>query len=39
MVELDIIKGETSWATVSTGEAGAGVTGRMMGKQGVSKGG
>ena len=37
--ELDITGDETSWATASPGEAGAGVTGRIMGKPGVSKGG
>ena len=37
--ELDITGDETSWATASPGEAGAGVTGIIMGKPGVSKGG
>ena len=37
--ELDITGDETSWATASPGEAGVGVTGMIMGKPGVLKGG
>ena len=37
--ELDITGDETSWATASFGEAGAGVTFRVQGKPGVTKGG
>ena len=36
---LDLCGDETSWATASYGEHGAGLVGRIMGKPGVSKGG
>ena len=37
--DLDLCGDETSWATASYGEHGAGLVGRIMGKPGVSKGG
>ena len=37
--ELDLCGFETTWATNYSGEQGAGLVGRIMGKPGVSKGG
>ena len=36
---LDLCGDETTWATASPGEAGSGITGRVVGKPGVNKGG
>ena len=38
-VNLDLCGDASTWATASPGESGSGITGRVQGKPGVSKGG